>query len=120
MTRMVTNPAGESAVVDSQHLLSPQQVHFFETFGFLKIPGLFSSDIDEIIGGFEDLFGDQNQPVWETQEALHGDARRVIIPDFIEQSPRLDPLQHDPRILGTAQGIIGSEYTWASNGGNLF
>ena len=120
MTRTVPNPAGESVIVDSQHLLSPQQVHFFETFGFLKIPGLFSSDIDEIIGGFEDLFGDQNQPVWETQEALHGDARRVIIPGFIEQSPRLAPLQHDPRILGIVQSIVGRDSTWASSDGNLF
>ena len=120
MTRTVSSPAGESAIVDSQHLLCPQPVHFFETFGFLKIPRLFSSDIDEVIGGFEDLFGDQNQPVRETHEANHGDARRVIIPDFIEQSQRLDPLQHDPRILGIAQVIIGPEYTWASNGGNLF
>ncbi|TFG59101.1 MAG: hypothetical protein E4H32_10650 [Nitrospirales bacterium] len=120
MSQAMSSHQGETAMVDSQYLLSPQQIHFFETFGFLKIPGLFANDIDEIIGGFEDLFGNQDQPVWETNEALHGDARRVIIPGFIEQSPRLAPLQHDPRVAGIVQSLVGREYKWASSDGNLF
>jgi Phytanoyl-CoA dioxygenase (PhyH) len=120
MSQAMTSQPGEPALVASQHLLSPQQIHFFETFGFLKLPGLFAADIDNIIGGFEDLFGNEDQPVWETKEALHGDARRVIIPGFIEQSPRLAPLQHDPRVVGIVQSLVGREYKWASSDGNLF
>jgi hypothetical protein len=120
MSEALGSPLGDKDLVDSQYLLTPQQVHFFETFGFLKIPGLFSDDIDNIICGFEDLFGDKDQLVWETKEALHGDARRVIIPGFIEQSPRLAPLQHDPRVLGIIRSLIGREYKWASSDGNLF
>ena len=110
----------DMAVDDGQYLLSPEQIHFFDTFGFLKIPGLFANDIDEIIGGFEDLFGNEEQPVWETKEALHGDERRVIIPGFIEQAPRLAPLQHDPRVVGIVRSLIGRDYEWASSDGNLF
>lgn len=120
MSQAMISQPGETAVVNSQYLLSPQQIHFFDTFGFLKIPGLFAKDIDEIIGGFEDLFGNKDQPVWETNEALHGDERRVIIPGFIEQSPRLAPLQHDPRVIGIVQSLVGREYKWASSDGNLF
>jgi hypothetical protein len=110
----------DTAIVDSQYLLTPQQIHFFETFGFLKIPGLFADDINEIIAGFEDLFGNEDQPVWETAEALHGDEKRLIIPGFIEQSPRLAHLQHDPRVLGIAHSILGRDVQWASSDGNLF
>ena len=120
MSHAATTHSGETAEVDSQYLLSPQQIYFFETFGFLKIPRLFADDIDDIIGGFEDLFGDEDQPVWETKEALHGDERRVIIPGFIEQSPRLAPLQNDPRVLGIVQSIVGRDYIWSSSDGNLF
>ncbi|MEZ5502553.1 MAG: phytanoyl-CoA dioxygenase family protein [Halioglobus sp.] len=120
MSQVLTSHPGTAAMVDNQYLLSPQQIHFFETFGFLKISGLFAADIDEIIGGFEDLFGNKEQPVWETNEALHGDARRVIIPGFIEQSPRLAPLQYDPRVLGVVQSVIGPDFKWASSDGNLF
>src|SRR5262245_8954136 len=103
MSQVMTSQPGAAAPVASQYLLSPQQIHFFETFGYLKIPGLFAPDLDNIIGGFEDLFGNRDQPVWETNSALHGDERRVIIPGFIEQSPRLAPLQHDPRVVGIVQ-----------------
>lgn len=106
--------------VDSKYLLSPQQIHFFETFGFLKLPGLFADDIDDITRGFEELFGNEEQPVWETQEALHGDQRRLIIPGFIEQSEKLLPLKDDPRVLGVVQSVLGLDYQWASSDGNLF
>lgn len=118
MTQAMTSQPGETAQVASQYLLTPQQIHFFETFGFLKLPGLFAHDIDNIIAGFEELFA--SKPVWETKEALHGDERRVIIPGFIEQSPRLAPLQHDPRIVGIVQSLIGEDFQWASSDGNLF
>lgn len=120
MSQAITSHAGATPVVDSRFLLSPQQVHFFDTFGFLKIPGLFASDIQHIVEGFEDLFGNEDQPVWETQEALHGNQRRVIIPGFIEQSPKLAPLQHDPRVVGIVQSLVGREYQWFSSDGNLF
>jgi len=120
MSHVMTSQPGATAQVASEYLLTPQQIHFFETFGFLKISGLFAPDIDDIVGGFEDIFGDQNQPVWETKVALHGDARRVIIPGFIEQSPRLAPLQYDPRVVGVVQSLVGRDYTWANSDGNLF
>jgi len=118
MSQALTTAAGDVAAVDSRYLLSPQQIHFFETFGFLKVPGLFAEDIDEIIDGFEELF--DKQPVWETKEALHGDEKRLIIPGFIEQSPRLSRLQHDPRVVGAVQSVLGRDYIWSSSDGNLF
>ena len=120
MSHVMTSAPGDSPMADSRYLLSPQQIHFFDTFGYLKISGLFADDIDEIISGFEALFNDKDQPVWETKEALHGDERRVIIPGFIEQSPQLAPRQHDPRVVGIVQSLVGRDYTWASSDGNLF
>lgn len=120
MSQAITTEAGEKVPVDSKYLLSPQQIHYFETFGYLKIPGFFADDIDDIITGFEELFGDKNQPVWETNEELHGKEKRVIIPGFIEQSKRLAPLQHDPRVVGVVQSLMGQDYQWASSDGNLF
>ncbi|MCB1845499.1 MAG: hypothetical protein KDI09_21195, partial [Halioglobus sp.] len=89
MSQAITPEAILTEPVDSKYRLSPEQVHYFDTFGYIKLPGLFREDIDAIVAGFEDLFGNAQQPVWETQEALHGDQRRVIIPGFIEQAPRL-------------------------------
>ena len=120
MSQALTTQPGDTDQAANQYLLTPQQIHFFETFGFLKVPGLFADDVDDIISGFEAIFGDKEQPVWETKEALHGDERRIIIPGFIEQSPHLAPLQHDPRVVGVVRSLIGNEYKWASSDGNLF
>jgi len=120
MSQSTTQDEGSTTLVDPQFLLTPEQIHYFDTFGYLKISGLFSEDIDQILSGFEGLFGNEDQPVWETKEALHGDEKRVIIPGFIEQSPILAPLQHDPRVVGIVQSLIGPEYKWASSDGNLF
>lgn len=120
MSQAITSQPDAAALVDSRYLLTPQQIHYFDTFGYLKLPGLFADDIDEIVRGFEDLFGNDQQPVWETQEELHGDQRRVIIPGFIEQSPRLAPLRHDPRVVGIVHSLVGPQYKWASSDGNLF
>ena len=35
------------------HLLTDQQISFFETFGYLGFPGLMADRIDEIIREFE-------------------------------------------------------------------
>lgn len=114
------SPADAPSGQTSSYCLSPAQIHFFDTFGYLKIPGLFKQDIASITAGFEELFGNEEQPVWETHESLHGDERRVIIPGFIEQSPRLAPLQHDPRVTGIVRSLIGPEFKWSSSDGNLF
>lgn len=120
MSQAITTQAGARTAVDSKYLLSPQQIHYFETFGYLKISNFLAGDIEDVIAGFEELFGDENQPVWETNEALHGKEKRVIIPGFIEQSKRLAPLQHDPRVVGVVQSLLGLDYQWASSDGNLF
>ncbi|MFT4519395.1 MAG: hypothetical protein ACI9JM_001791 [Halioglobus sp.] len=120
MSQANTAEPGQTAPVDSQYLLTPQQVHYFDTFGYLKIPGFFADDIEQIIAGFEAVFGTEDQPIWETKEALHGDKKRLIIPGFIEQSETLAPLQYDPRVVGVVQSLIGREYQWASSDGNLF
>ena len=118
---MAQAPKTEEAVPQIEaYALSAAQIHYFDTCGYLKNPGLLKDDFETINQGFEYLFGNQEQPVWETREALHGDERRVIIPGFIEQSPLLAPLQHDPRIVGIVKSLIGPAYKWSSSDGNLF
>ena len=99
MTRAVSNHPGEAAVTDGQYLLSPQQVHFFETFGFLKIPGLFSTPTStRSLAALKTFLATRTSPSGKRRKPCTETRRRVIIPGFIEQSPRLAPLQHDPRI----------------------
>ena len=100
--------------------LSGQQVAFFETFGYLRLPGLFRDDVDEIIEGFEDVFAAEGHPRMELYEPLHGEERRLIIPQFIDKSARLHALLDDERVIGIVRSLLGSGYEYAESDGNLF
>jgi hypothetical protein len=100
--------------------LTPQQVTFFETFGFLQFPGLFADDIAEIEAGFERVFAAEEHARMETFEALHGDERRLIIPSFVTKDEYLTGLIDDPRTSGIVTGLLGPDYEYAESDGNLF
>lgn len=100
--------------------LTEQQVRFFETFGFLKLPGIFADDIDEIDRSFDEVFAAEGHVRMETHVELHGDERRLIIPQFVTKHPRLDALRSDPRVVGILTSLIGPDFEYAESDGNLF
>jgi ectoine hydroxylase-related dioxygenase (phytanoyl-CoA dioxygenase family) len=101
-------------------VLSPQQVTFFRTFGFLRFPGLFRDDIDEISAGFERVFAAEEHGRLETFEDLHGSERRIIIPAFVTKDPYLATLIDDPRTRSIVSGLLGPDHEYAESDGNLF
>jgi hypothetical protein len=98
--------------------LSEQQITFFETFGFLKLPGLFRDDLGEIVGGFDEVFANDEHARVETREVLHGEQRRLIIPQFIDKSERIQWLRDDHRVKGVVTSLLG-DYDYAESDGNL-
>lgn len=100
------------------HRLTPQQKTYFETFGFVRIKGLFRDEIATISAAFDELFA--QGPTWETTSSLHFDDRRLTIPGFIQQHPDLIGLRHDPRLLGIVTSILGDRYEYAESDGNIF
>src|SRR5690606_5961483 len=98
--------------------LTPQQVRFFETFGFLRIPGLFRDDMARITKGFEDVFAQHE--TWDTNVELHFDQKRSIVPQFITKSDDLVWLLDDPRVVEVVTTLCGPHYEYAESDGNLF
>ena len=92
--------------------LTPQQKSFFDTFGFLAMPGLVEDCIDEITAAFE--------AVWAAREGQHdGMARSMIVP-FIDQHERLCALLDDLRIEGLVESLIGEGFNYAGSDGNFY
>ena len=105
----------------SEHLpfqLSDQQKAYFETFGFLLLPGLFADDIAAMTTAFEETF--EQHPAWESHEQLHFNDKRLIIPDFTSQHPTLHALLDDPRVVGTVTSLIGPEFETLASDASLF
>lgn len=98
-------------------LPSPEQINFFNTFGYLAFPGLMADTIDQITGEFE--------AVWEERGGGHngkphdGTARSCIVP-FIDQREKLCELLDDPRIVGIASSLLGADFNYMGSDGNFY
>lgn len=101
----------------SDFRLTPQQVAFFETFGFLRLPGLFGDEIEDITASFEEVFASE-EPMDLVQD-LHFRKKRLVVPHVVDKHPRLGRLLEDPRITGIASSLLGEDYEWLGSDGNL-
>jgi hypothetical protein len=98
--------------------LAPAQIRFFETFGFLRLPGLFVDDIDRIQRGFEEAF--ERHQRYESHEDLHFNQKREILHDILPKSALLAGLGTDARALGVVESLIGEHFEEMPADGNLF
>lgn len=97
--------------------LTPQQIAFMETFGYLVFPGLLRDKIDRIIEEFERVFtahggGHNGKP-------HDGTARSCILP-FVDQTDYLASLIDDPRIDGIFSSLLGEDYNYLGSDGNFY
>ena len=97
--------------------LANQQKDFFQTFGFLKFPGLFSDDIERITNTFERIWSDHGGG---HQGETHDYQRRSALLQFIDQDEYMSSLIDDPRLDGMASGILGDDYNYVLSDGNFY
>lgn len=100
---------------------SEQQVTFFRTFGFLKLPGLFADEVEALTQAFEEVFADEENPRYELGDtAVHGHRRRVTVPSVVDRHPTLKALLTDPRVVGIVDTLLGANNEPAGSDGNLY
>jgi hypothetical protein len=126
VTQLGGGGVGPQAVA-SAFALSSAQVRFFETFGFLVLPGLYADEVERIIDGFEDVFAheqglalDPANPYHRSRDPEYEQQTRWIVPSFLDRSDKLSWLRTDHRLDGIARGLLGSDYEYAESDGNLF
>ena len=111
-------PTGARSTSEPGFSLTAQQVAYFETFGFIRLQGLFADESDQLTTEFERVF--HEQAPWESHEELHFNDRRLIVPGFIDHSPVLHGLLADPRVIGTVSSLMGPDYVDGESDGSLF
>lgn len=95
--------------------LSPAQIRFFKSFGYLYFPQLFAPD----------------EIAWITEEfersiqaygngAQHDGSKRTMFGGPIEHRERLCTLVDDERIVGICNGVLGENFNYASGDGNYY
>ena len=97
--------------------LTPQQMNFMDTFGYLVFPGLLEDKIDDIIAAFESIWAERGGG--HNGTAHQGTARSCIVP-FIDQSEYLAALLDDPRINGIFSSLLGDDFNYVGSDGNYY
>lgn len=97
--------------------LTPQQIAFIDTFGYLVFPGLLADKIDRIIAEFESTFAVQGGG--HNGKPHDGTARSCIVP-FIDQNEYLSSLVDDPLVDGIFTSLLGEEYNYLGSDGNFY
>lgn len=92
--------------------LTPQQVHFFDTFGYIVLPGLMADSIDWITSEFEAVFTDRG--------IIHDGTKRSCVVPFIDQRTKLCTLLDNPRIEGLAASLLGDDFNYLNGDGNYY
>ncbi|TNF36624.1 MAG: hypothetical protein EP312_00685 [Gammaproteobacteria bacterium] len=102
------------------NILTEEQVLFFKVFGFLHLPGLFLPEIQSIQDAFDKVIEDHPDEKIEHLHEAHYNAKRIMMPRFIEKCDLLTQLLSDPRITSIAQSLCGEDYNYFSSDGNIF
>lgn len=91
-------------------MLTAAQHAFFETFGFLKLPGALAADV----GWIQDEF----EAAWRLKpEVVHDGSQRTIYPaSFITATRRLSTLVEHDVVCGVLDDLLG--VGWSSYGGD--
>jgi Phytanoyl-CoA dioxygenase (PhyH) len=96
---------------------TPEQLRFFNTFGYLHFPGLLADSISGIIDEFEMVWSGRGGGHYGRP---HDPTRRSCIAPFIDQSERLSAMLDDPRLSGVAEAILGPDFNYMGSDGNLY
>jgi hypothetical protein len=92
--------------------LTQRQKNFFETFGYLHLPGLVADSIHWIIEEFE--------AVWRDRGVVHDGTKRSCIVPFIDQREKLCTLLDHPNMESLVTGLLGEDANYLGGDGNFY
>ena len=97
----------------SRFQLTPHQIEFMDTFGYLCLPGLLRDKIGEVDQAFEALLHSNGSD-------KHDGKERFCMVPCINHSAYLCTLLDDERIHGLAAGLLGESYQYWNSDGNYY
>lgn len=100
--------------------LTRQQKNFFDTFGYLVVPGLLKDCVDDISRVFDQLFVQDAAEIVDWRHEAHYMKSRSILLQLIERDASLSALLDHPVIDGIFRSLLGEDYLYRASDGNIF
>lgn len=98
-------------------ILSRDQIAFFDTFGFIRLPGLLADRAAAIIEAFDQVWAGRGGG---HDGRRHDNRQRSCVVPFIDQHPVLCALLDDPRVHGAACDLLGDDFNYMGSDGNFY
>ena len=92
--------------------LSSQQCTFFQSFGYLILPGLLTDEMNWII--------EEHHNVFEKNGVVHDGTKRSFLVPFFDESARLCTLFDHPNVVGVLSSLLGDDFNYVGGGGNYY
>ena len=100
--------------------LSEQQLNTFNLFGYLKIPGVLTTEIANIAAAFDRTFAAQAASVVHWDHVVHANRPRKILPQMADKCPEIHALLKDPRLVQIVTDILGNDYKFIGSDANIY
>jgi|AntAceMinimDraft_11_1070367.scaffolds.fasta_scaffold21466_1 hypothetical protein len=100
--------------------LTEQQKAFFQLFGYLYFPGLFADDVAELGKNFDELFEQRKQDIVDWVNEIHENKLRRFISGVTAKNDYFRDLLDDPRIVGIASSLLGSDYDFTGSDASIY
>lgn len=100
--------------------LTRQQKNFFDTFGYLVLPGLLKDSAAAFTAAFERLYAKDDKEIIDWRHEAHYMKSRRVLLQFIEREPALTALLEHPVIDGIFRSLLGEDYLYRASEGNIF
>ncbi|MBA2482134.1 MAG: phytanoyl-CoA dioxygenase family protein [Planctomycetes bacterium] len=95
-------------------MFTPAHKSFFDTFGYLVVPGLVRDRIGMICDEFEAVFRSR-------QDVVHDGSQRTMFPaSFVDSSAGLCTLLDHPGIVALSDAMLGEGWAYSGGDGNLY
>jgi ectoine hydroxylase-related dioxygenase (phytanoyl-CoA dioxygenase family) len=104
----------------SPFALTRQQKNFFDTFGYLVLPGLLKDRMEDISAAFEALYQSNDKDIVDWRHEAHYMKSRQVLLQFIERQPSLSALLEHPAVNGVFSELLGKDYLYRASDGNIF
>lgn len=101
-------------------VVSEKQKEFFHIFGFLKFPGLFLGEIEEITDAFERTFTENPEDVVTWINETHDNRTRYYVSEATEKNARLAQLVEDPRVRRIVESLLGEVYKFRGSDCSIY
>lgn len=104
----------------TSNILSEQQLNTFNLFGYIKLPGVLTKEIEKIALAFDRTFTDQSSDVVAWDHVVHGNLPRKIMPQIADKCPEIHALLKYEPLVQIVTRVLGKDYKLIGSDANIY